>query len=137
MARDYPFSGKMTCMSERKTSAMLLAAGAAAGLTLTYFTRRTRARLRRPLTQATTVLAGRSRIEEFIESREAVIEALGDRKFLSAVERLELRDAPGDRGTEIYLTMRGIGKYGMKDILRRAKALIETGEIPTGARYAV
>jgi hypothetical protein len=49
---------------------------------------------------------------------------------------MEVRDAPGGRGTEIYLTMRGLGKYAIKDVLRRAKALLEAGEIPTGRRYA-
>jgi hypothetical protein len=56
--------------------------------------------------------------------------------MLGAIERMEVRDAPGGRGTEMYLTMRGLGKYTIKDVLRRAKALLETGEIPTGRRYA-
>ncbi|MFN2449347.1 MAG: hypothetical protein ABR508_06070 [Candidatus Baltobacteraceae bacterium] len=123
-------------MDERKTSAVLLAAGAAAGLTMTYLTRRTRARLRKPVTQAATVLAPRERVEEFIESREHVIEALTTGKLLGNIERLEVRAAPGRRGTEIYLTMRGIGKYATKDILRRAKSLLEAGEIATGRRFA-
>jgi hypothetical protein len=32
--------------------------------------------------------------------------------------------------------MRGLGKYQVKDVLRRVKALLEAGEIPTGRRYA-
>ncbi len=123
-------------MNERNTSFSLLAAGAAAGFTMTYLTRNARARMRKPITQATTVLASRTRVEDFIESRERMIEALESKRGLSNVERLEVRDAPADRGTEIYLTMRGVGKYGVKEVLRRAKALLETGEIPTGRRYA-
>jgi hypothetical protein len=56
--------------------------------------------------------------------------------MLGAIERLEIREAPDGRGTEMYLTMRGHGKYAIKDVLRRAKALLEAGEIPTGRRYA-
>lgn len=125
-------------MNERtnKPAITLLAAGAAAGLTLTYLTRATRARMRKPITQSMTVVAPRERVEEFVEARERMLAALQQKKYFDNVERLELRDAPGGRGTEMYLTMRGLGKYTVKDILRRAKALIETGEIPTGRRYA-
>lgn len=125
-------------MNERnnKPAITLLAAGAAAGLTLTYMVRATRARLRKPITQAMTVTAPRDRVEQFVEARDRMVAALQQKKYFDNVERLELRDAPGGRGTEMYLTMRGLGKYTIKDILRRAKALIETGEIPTGRRYA-
>ncbi len=122
-------------MDDKKTPAILIAAGAAAGLTFTYLTRRTRARLRRPVTQAVTITVPRERVEEFLESRDDMLQALGSRKQLDNIERLEVRDGPGDRGTEVYLTMRGIGKYATKDILRRAKAILEAGEIATGARY--
>jgi hypothetical protein len=124
-------------MDKRNSTAVsLFAAGAAAGLVLTYVTRNARARMRRPVTQAMTVLTSRDRVESFIESRERIIEILGSKRMLGAIERMELREAPGGRGTEMYLTMRGLGKYGIKEVLRRAKALLETGEIPTGRRYA-
>lgn len=123
-------------MNERNTSVALLVAGATAGLTLTYLARNARARLRRPITQAMTVLASRDRVEEFVESRERMIEVLESKRKLGLIHRLEIRDAPAGRGTELYLTMRGVGKYAVKEVLRRAKALLETGEIPTGARYA-
>jgi hypothetical protein len=123
-------------MNQRNTSVALLAAGATAGLTLTYLTRRTRARLRKPLTQAVTILAPRERVEAFISSREHMAQALESTKRFAAIERVEVRHAPGDRGTEVYLTMRGTGKYAIKEILRRAKSLLEAGEIPTGRRYA-
>lgn len=123
-------------MNERKNSVTLLVAGAAAGLTITYLARSARARMRKPDTQAMTVLIPRDRVEEFIESRDRMIEALESKRKLSMVDRIEVREAPSGRGTELYLTMRGIGKYGVKDVLRRAKALLETGEIPTGRRYA-
>ncbi|HET7815839.1 MAG TPA: hypothetical protein VFL13_15865 [Candidatus Baltobacteraceae bacterium] len=123
-------------MSDRRKAAALIAAGAAAGATLTFLTRRTRARLRKPVTQVLTIAAGRDRVEQFLESREQMNQALGDRDLFGKIDRLELRSAPGGRGTEMYLTMRGIGKYATKDILRRVKSCIEAGEIPTGKRYA-
>ena len=92
--------------------------------------------MRKPVTQAMTVLAPRDRVVSFIESRDRMIEALGSKRMLGTIHGLELCDAPDGRGTEIYLTMRGVGKYGVKDVLRRAKALLETGEIPTGRRFA-
>lgn len=47
---------------------------------------------------------------------------------------LELIPAPGDRGTELHVTMRQ-EKYTVKDVVRRIKAHLETGEVPTGKRY--
>lgn len=123
-------------MDKRSTAVSLLAAGAAAGLTLTYVARNARARMRKPVTQAMTVLAPRDRVVAFVESRDRIIEALGSKRMLGTIQGLELCDAPDGRGTEMYVTMRGVGKYGVKDALRRIKALIETGEIPTGRRYA-
>jgi hypothetical protein len=132
-----PHLGKTRRMNKRNSTAVsLFAAGAAAGLALTYVTRNARARMRRPVRQAMTVLVPRDRVEEFIESRDRIIEALGSKRMLGAIERMEICEAPGGRGTEMYLTMRGLGKYAVKDVLRRAKALLETGEIPTGRRYA-
>ena len=122
-------------MDDKKTPAILIAAGAVAGLTFTYLARRTRARLRRPVTQAQTILVERERVHQLLESQEEFIQVLGSREYLDNIDRLEVRDAPDDRGTEMYLTMRGIGKYATKDILRRAKALLEAGEIPTAARH--
>jgi hypothetical protein len=137
MAWQYPYLGKTRRMDKRSSTAVsLFAAGAAAGLALTYVARNARARMRRPLRQAMTVLVPRDRVEAFIESRDRIIEALGSKRMLGAIERMEVREAPGGRGTEMYLTMRGVGKYTIKDVLRRAKALLETGEIPTGRRYA-
>jgi hypothetical protein len=137
MAWQYPYLGKTRRMNKRNSTAVsLFAAGAAAGLALTYAARNARARMRRPIRQAMTVLAPRDRVEAFIESRDRVIQVLGSKRMLGAIERMEVRDAPGGRGTEMYLTMRGHGKYTIKDVLRRAKALLETGEIPTGRRYA-
>jgi hypothetical protein len=46
--------------------------------------------------------------------------------------RLALVDAPGGRGTELHLTMRA-EKYAVKEIVRRLKSLLETGEIPTAS----
>jgi hypothetical protein len=136
MAWEYPFIGKTWRMDKRSTAVSLLAAGAAAGLTLTYAARNARARMRKPVTQAMTVLAPRDRVVSFIESRDRMIEVLGSKRMLGMIQGLELCDAPDGRGTEMYITMRGVGKYRAKDVLRRAKALLEAGEIPTGGRYA-
>ena len=133
-----PNPGKSRPMEERNNSTALglFAAGTVAGLTLTYLARVARARMRKPITQAATVKAERARVEEFVETQERMLEALQSRRLLSNIDRLEVRDAPADRGTEIHLTMRGVGKYAIRDVLRRAKAMLETGEIPTGRRTA-
>jgi hypothetical protein len=123
-------------MNQRNTKFSLFAAGAAAGLTLTYMTRRARARLRKPIVQAMTMVTPRESAERFLESRDTMLIALGSKRRLNMIERLEVRDAPGDRGVEVHLGMRGLGKYETKEILRRMKALLEAGEIPTGRRFA-
>jgi hypothetical protein len=123
-------------MNQRSIAFSLFAAGAAAGLTLTYATRRTRARMRKPIGQAMTIAVQRDRVESFIESRDRMLLALGPKRRLGMIDRLEVCDAPGGRGTEVHLAMRGLGKYEIKEVLRRVKALLEAGEIPTGRRYA-
>lgn len=123
-------------MNQRNTAFSLFAAGAAAGLTLTYMTRTTRARLRKPIAQAMTMVVPRESVERFIESRESMLIALESKRRFNQIDRLEVHDAPGKRGTEIHLAMRGVGKYEIKEVLRRIKALLEAGEIPTGRRYA-
>ncbi len=117
-------------------AASFSAVGVAAGIVLTYVARSARARMRKPLKQSLTALVSRERALSFIKSQECMIEALGSKRMLAAVQDLELSDAPEGRGTEISLTMRGAGKYEIKDVLRRAKALLEAGEVPTGERYA-
>ncbi len=47
--------------------------------------------------------------------------------------RVALIAAPGNRGTELHVAMHG-EKYHVKDIVRRMKSLLETGEVATGAR---
>lgn len=123
-------------MDKRSTAVSLFAAGAAAGLTLTYVARNARARMRKPIVQTMTVLVPRDRVMAFVQDRQLMTQAVGSKKMLGAVQHLEMCDAPDGRGTEIYLSMRGLGKYSIKEVLRRAKALLETGEIPTGRRYA-
>lgn len=83
-----------------------------------------------------TIAVSRDRVESFVESREQMLVALGSKRRVGMIDRLELRDAPAGRGTEMHLAMRGLGKYEIKDVLRRAKALLEAGEIPTGRRCA-
>lgn len=123
-------------MNQRNTAFSLFAAGAAAGLSLTYMTRSARARLRKPIAQAMTMVVPRESVERFIESRDSMLIVLGSKRRFNQIERLEVHDAPGSRGTEIHLAMRGVGKYEIKEVLRRVKALLEAGEIPTGRRYA-
>ena len=123
-------------MDKRSTAVSLFAAGAAAGLTLTYVARNARARMRKPIVQAMTVLVPRDRVMAFVQDRQLMTQAVGSKKMLGTIQHLELCDAPDGRGTEMYLAMRGLGKYSIKEVLRRAKALLETGEIPSGRRYA-
>ncbi len=123
-------------MDKRSTAVSLFAAGAAAGLTLTYVARNARARMRKPIVQAMTVLVPRDRVMAFVQDRQLMAQAVGSKKMLGTIQHLELCDAPDGRGTEMYLSMRGLGKYSIKEVLRRLKALLEAGEIPTGRRYA-
>ena len=123
-------------MNERKKAAVSLLAAATIGLALTYVARTGRARLRKPIAQAMTVFAPRERVEQFIETRERMLEVLPSRRHFANIDYVELRDAPADRGTEIILSMRGLGKYAVRDVLRRAKWILEAGEFPSGRRYA-
>jgi hypothetical protein len=132
----YPDQGKTCRMNQRNTAFSLFAVGAAAGLTLTYMTRSARARLRKPISQAMTIAVSRDRVESFIETRDRMLTALGSKRRLGMIDRMEVREAPAGRGTEVHLAMRGAGKYEIKEVLRRIKALLEAGEIPTGRRYA-
>ena len=92
--------------------------------------------MRHPVFQAVTIAVPRNHVEEFVESRERMLTVLGSKRRLGTIERLELHDAPHGRGTEVHLGMRGLGKYEIKEVLRRVKALLEAGEIPTGRWYA-
>lgn len=47
--------------------------------------------------------------------------------------RLALIAAPGNRGTELHVAMHG-EKYQVKELVRRMKMLLETGEVATGER---
>ena len=123
-------------MNERKKAAVSLLAAATIGLALTYVARTARARLRKPVAQAMTVFAPRERVEQFIETRERMLEVLPSRGHFGNIDYVEVRDAPAERGTEIVLSMLGLGKYEVRDILRRAKWILEAGEIPTGRRHA-
>ncbi|MDQ2872017.1 MAG: hypothetical protein M3R35_02680 [Candidatus Eremiobacteraeota bacterium] len=117
-------------------AASISAAGVAAGIVLTYIARNARARMHKPVAQTLTALVPRERALAFIESQECMLEAAGSKRALAAVNDVELSDAPEGRGTEIRLTMRSTGKYDVKDVLRRVKALLEAGEVPTGDRFA-
>jgi hypothetical protein len=123
-------------MNQRTSAFSLLAAGAAAGLSITYAARSARARLRKRIAQSQTIAVPRERVEAFIESRDRMLLALGYKRMLVSIDRLEVREAPAGRGTEVHLSMRGAGKYQVKEVLRRLKALLEAGEIPSGRRYA-
>ncbi len=115
---------------------MLFAATALTAATVTLLFRLARRRSLQPVRQTMTVSVDRPQVDEFIASRDNLLRAAGSMDALEAIDRLELRDAPAGRGTELELEMRGYGKYAAKEVLRRAKALIETGEIPTGGRAA-
>jgi hypothetical protein len=48
--------------------------------------------------------------------------------------RYSLVPAPGNRGTEIHVTSHELSQKELKAGLRTYRALIEAGEVPTGAR---
>jgi hypothetical protein len=48
--------------------------------------------------------------------------------------RFSLMPAPGTRGTEIHVTSHELNQKELKAGLRKYRALVEAGEIPTGAR---
>ena len=123
-------------MNDRRTMVLLFAATAVTAATVTVFLRILRSRSLQPVRQIMTVSAPRPVVDRFVSERENLLQAAGSARALEAIERFQLRDAPGGRGTEFELYMRGRGKYAVKEVLRRAKALIEAGEIPTGDRAA-
>lgn len=57
--------------------------------------------------------------------------AFGDNYDRCAISTL---NAPGGRGTELHVTSHDVGQKKLKAHLRAYRALLETGEIPTGAR---
>lgn len=101
----------------------MFAAATAAATFGTFAARARRARSRKPLTQTLTVLAPPDRVRELLERS-------------GAASAIEIREAPGGRGTEMQLSMRARSKYDVKDALREVKAIIEAGETPTGRRSA-
>jgi hypothetical protein len=44
------------------------------------------------------------------------------------------KPAPGGRGTELHATSHTLSKADLKQALAKARATLEAGEIPTGAR---
>ncbi|MBV9270479.1 MAG: hypothetical protein JO165_05250 [Candidatus Eremiobacteraeota bacterium] len=108
-----------------------------------------RRRLTRPraITQCLTIRAPRQTVNEFFRDGDRLSLAL-----LGAGLQLQdtgldarddvitwdgggvyLREAPGGRGTEVRLTLHTARKYPVKDAIRRAKAMLEAGEIPNGS----
>lgn len=129
---------------------MALLAGTAGAVAAAAIGVRSRTRPK-AVSQTLTIRASRSRILEFFR------EAYGDRRVevrddvaLWNGGGVYVREAPGGRGMEVYLTLHVGGsarslkaltalrafdpKSIVKDAIRDAKAQIETGEIPTG-RY--
>ncbi len=47
---------------------------------------------------------------------------------------VSIKPAPGGRGTELHATSHALSKTDLKQVLANERALLETGEIPTGAR---
>ncbi len=48
--------------------------------------------------------------------------------------RFSFIDAPGGRGTEIHASCDGLDQKAIKAALRKCRALLEAGEMPTGDR---
>lgn len=124
-------------MDEEKTAYALLAGGFVGALGATYAIRSLIAARRAPVQSAMTIALPRERVEAFLNDDEDVERAAGSRDRVALLERLEVVEAPGGRGTEIHASSRRAKhKYELKNVLRRMKALLETGETPTN-RMAV
>lgn len=109
-----------------------------------------RRRFTRPpaVTQALTILVSKERALEFFRDPSRVAAALSASgisiRDLGIDARddvvtwngggVYLHDAPGGRGTEVYLSLHSAHKTRVKEAIRRAKAILETGELATG-RY--
>lgn len=127
----------------------IVVAAAAAQLVRTVSARRTKY-----VAQAMTVTLSRPSVMQALDDPQLLQQALAcdhplvmtasvDGRVVGWVDdehpersgRLALIAAPYDRGTELHLAMRA-RKPLVKDVVRRLKALLETGEIPTGERSA-
>lgn len=100
------------------------------------------------VTQALTILVSKERAWEFFRDPDrvsATLAASGIRIHDLGIDARDdvvtwngggvyLHDAPGGRGTEVYLSLHSAHKTRVKEAIRRAKSLLETGELPTG-RY--
>jgi hypothetical protein len=47
---------------------------------------------------------------------------------------VSIKPAPGGRGTELHATSHELSKTDLKQALAKERALLEAGEVPTGAR---
>ena len=120
-------------MNRGMKSFLLLSAGVAVAAAITV-TLRMVMKEKAPVRQTMTVLAQRPQVEAFFADAEQLLTAAGSPGALESIDGVEMREAPAGRGVEVELAMRAVDKYTVKDTLRRAKALIEAGEVPTGAR---
>ncbi|MBV9233015.1 MAG: hypothetical protein JO030_03140 [Candidatus Eremiobacteraeota bacterium] len=77
-----------------------------------------------------TVKAPRDDVAAVFSNGDIVREAFGDEGVQC---RFSYIDAPGARGTEIHASCE-MNQKAMKSALRKCRALLEAGEIPTGAR---
>jgi len=107
-----------------------------------------RHRLTRPhaITQALTIRAAKQDVFEFFRDPERAglaLTAAGVRPHELGIDARDdvvtwdgggvyVREAPGGRGTEVHLTLHTLRKYSVKEAIRRAKALLEARELPTG-----
>ena len=101
----------------------------------------------RAITQCLTIRAPRETVNEFFRDSDRLSVALMAAGIQLQDSGLDARDdvvtwngggvyfreAPAGRGTEVRLTLHTARKYCVKDAIRRAKALLEAGEIPNGS----
>jgi hypothetical protein len=84
---------------------------------------------------AITVNAGEPAVSALLADRAAMHACFGDKDHADGADcSFSLKPAPGDRGTEIHVSSHDRTKERLKAGLRKVRALLEAGEIPTGAR---
>jgi ribosomal protein S9 len=67
----------------------------------------------------------------------SAVSAVEVERFVARTAReydVSVKPAPGGRGTELHATTHALSKADLKQALAEERALLEAGEIPTGAR---
>ncbi len=83
---------------------------------------------------AITVSVAETSVTQLLGDKAAMVACFGEGRLDGSDIAFSLKPAPGERGTEVHATSHERKQEELKAGLRRLKALLEAGEIPTGAR---